>query len=334
MQRKIVAKRLSSNFREATEVLSSPIPSYLKSTELLVKNRFVGINASDINFTSGKYLPGTVPPFDCGFEALGEVVAVGDGIKQFCAGDVVVTQAFGAFCEYQVVPSRSAKKVPLLKCEYLPLDLSGTTASISIGEILKPLRGELAVVTAAGGGTGQFAVQILKKVYDCTVVGVTSSCSKENMLKELGCDHVIVGERESVGEAMKQLMPTGVNVAYESVGGDMLDVVVDNISLRGRVLSIGGISGYSNGGSWDYSEKGKAPLPMRLLSKSASLNTFFLPHYIKYAKLHFSRLCQMYEQGTLQSCIDPSKFKGLEAVADAVEYMYERRNKGKVIVEI
>ena len=47
---------------------------------MVVKNVAVGINASDVNFTSGAYLPGVEPPFNCGFEAVGTVVAAGEKV--------------------------------------------------------------------------------------------------------------------------------------------------------------------------------------------------------------------------------------------------------------
>jgi NADPH:quinone reductase-like Zn-dependent oxidoreductase len=56
---------------------------------VLIKNEFVGINASDVNYTNGKYIPGLKPPFDCGFEGLGKIVLVGDNIKNLKIGDIV-----------------------------------------------------------------------------------------------------------------------------------------------------------------------------------------------------------------------------------------------------
>lgn len=66
--RKIVCKKLSTNFRECTEIVKFELPT-LKSDQVLVQVKYVGINASDINYTNGAYLPGVQPPFDCGFEA-------------------------------------------------------------------------------------------------------------------------------------------------------------------------------------------------------------------------------------------------------------------------
>lgn len=66
--RKIVCQKLSTNFRECTAIVEHELRP-LKAGEVLVQTKYVGINASDINYTNGAYLPGVQPPFDCGFEA-------------------------------------------------------------------------------------------------------------------------------------------------------------------------------------------------------------------------------------------------------------------------
>lgn len=55
---------------------------------------------------------------------------------------------------------------------------------------------------------------------------------------------------------------------------------------------------------------------------------------------HFAQLFELYEQGRLQSQVDlgqnaPSgPFKGLDAVFDAVDYLYSGRSAGKVVVSM
>lgn len=88
--RKIVCKKLSTNFRECTEIVAFNVPA-LKADQVLVQVKYVGINASDINYTNGAYLPGVQPPFDCGFEAVGVVVDVGSGVKKLRKGDAVAS---------------------------------------------------------------------------------------------------------------------------------------------------------------------------------------------------------------------------------------------------
>lgn len=46
------------------------------------------------------------------------------------------------------------------------------------------------------------------------------------------------------------------------------------------------------------------PLPLQLLSKSATLHTFFLPHYLKFTNSHFDKLCKLREQGLICPVID------------------------------
>jgi NADPH:quinone reductase-like Zn-dependent oxidoreductase len=77
--------RLSNDFRAATEVVQERVP-HLKSGQVLVRRAFAGVNASDVNFTSGRYFgspeqSAKLLPFDAGFEAVGVVAAVGADVK-------------------------------------------------------------------------------------------------------------------------------------------------------------------------------------------------------------------------------------------------------------
>jgi len=80
--RKIIVQRLSSDFRAATSIETDEIdPADLCDSEIMIRVRFAGINASDSNFSAGKYTPGVEPPFDCGFEAVGDIVGCGPGLQ-------------------------------------------------------------------------------------------------------------------------------------------------------------------------------------------------------------------------------------------------------------
>ncbi|CUG90525.1 quinone oxidoreductase, putative [Bodo saltans] len=336
--KKLVVQKLSTKFRQSTAIETTPFPTSIKPTEVIVKNIFAGINASDINFTAGTYKKGVHPPFDCGFESIGRVVQCGEvaaGKHGFAVGDAVIAQAFGGFSEYQVVPSRSLKKAPSVDAHWLPLDLSRTTASIALAEVVQPKKGEVALVTAAAGGTGQFAVQLLKKHYGCTVVGTCSSEAKRDLLKRLGCDVVINYKTEDASEVLTKTFPTGVNCVYESVGGAMMELALKHLALRGRICTIGSISGYQDLSSWKEESKcTRVPIPSQLLMKSASLRGFFLPHFQKYADAHFAQLVALHNQGVISSNIDPKAFVGLESVSDAVDYLHSGQNVGKVVVKL
>lgn len=66
-------------------MVQEDIPA-LKPGQVVVRRAFAGVNASDVNFTSGRYFgspeeSAKLLPFDAGFEAVGVVAAVGPGVK-------------------------------------------------------------------------------------------------------------------------------------------------------------------------------------------------------------------------------------------------------------
>uniref|UniRef100_A0A0B7BL39 Alcohol dehydrogenase-like C-terminal domain-containing protein n=1 Tax=Arion vulgaris TaxID=1028688 RepID=A0A0B7BL39_9EUPU len=78
----------------------------------------------------------------------------------------------------------------------------------------------------------------------------------------------------------------------------------------------------------------------QVLTKSARVSGFFLPHYRADFPRHIGTLIKLYKEGKLKVSSDVGvgaangPFVGLEKVADAVEHMYARKNVGKVIVEL
>ncbi|XP_055987513.1 prostaglandin reductase 3 [Sorex fumeus] len=335
---KLLVTRLSPDFREAVTLRRDcpvPLPG---DGDLLVRNRFVGVNASDINYSAGRYDPSVRPPFDIGFEGVGEVVALGlSASARFAVGQAVAYLSPGSFAEYTVVPANVATPVPEVRPETLPLLLSGTTAYISLKHLGQLSEGKKVLVTAAAGGTGQFAVQLAKRA-KCHVIGTCSSEEKCAFLRALGCDRPINHRAEQVGDVLKREYPSGVDVVYESVGGPMFDVAVDALAPRGRLLVIGFISGYQSDSGLSPVKAGA--LPAKLLRKSASIHGFFLNHYLSEYRAAMDDLLQLTARGDL-ACqldlgeVDPQgKFVGLESVFRAVDYMYKGKNTGKIVVEL
>jgi len=89
--KKIVCKKLGTNFSECTEIVTESLKEPT-ANQLLVKISAAGINASDINFTSGHYSSGAAKlPFDCGFEGIGTLAAVGSSLQdKFKVGEAVI----------------------------------------------------------------------------------------------------------------------------------------------------------------------------------------------------------------------------------------------------
>jgi prostaglandin reductase 3 len=353
--RALVCKRLSADFRSATEVVSVELRGdAVKPHQVLVRNCWAGVNASDVNFTAGRYHASPPKlPMHCGFEAVAEVVVAG-AESGYAPGDAVAVTSFGAFADYQIVPSHAVLPLPALSPFFLPLVVSGITASIGLECVGDMCAGDVVLVTAAAGGTGQYAVQLAKRA-GCRVFGTCSSPEKVAALRLLGCDRPIDTSCESLDAVLRAECPAGVNLVYESVGGDVFATAARHLAVKGRLVVIGFISGYLPAGADGLpvaegsvsADAGKglrrvepsgSELGVRLLTKSASVRGFFLPHYASEVPAHFAKLVAATQSGELRSGLDAScaagRFSGIESVADAVDYLYSRRSIGKVCVAL
>lgn len=335
--RKLVVTALSPNFREAVSARTVAVPTP-GDADLLVRNRYVGINASDINYSSGRYDPSVKPPFDAGFEGIGEVVGLGlSASSRYTVGDTVAYFGSGAFAEYTVVPAKESVPVPAVRPEFLTLLLSGATAYIALKRLGDLAKGETVLVTAAAGGTGQFAVQFAKQA-GCHVIGTCSSNEKAGFLKSIGCDRPINYTVEDLAKTLRKEYPQGVDVVYESVGGTVMEVAVNSLANKGRLIVIGFISGYQSA-SGIPRFRGET-LPVKLLQKSASMRGFFLPHFLADYREALTSMMQMFAKGKLVCEVDcgdlaqEGRFVGLDSVYRAVDYMYAGKNLGKVVVEV
>ena len=131
---KIRVYKLTNDFEAATQIDNvnfQDLLSRLKTGQVIVKYDFVGINASDINFTAGRYDPTLKPPFDCGFEGLGTIV-VRDGKSAYKLGQPVAVMSYGCFSEYQIVSERALIPLPSVQERFLPLLVSGLTSHLAL----------------------------------------------------------------------------------------------------------------------------------------------------------------------------------------------------------
>ena len=327
--RKLVATTLTPHFREAAEIVEATRPDP-KPGEIVVRNRYAGVNATDVNITAGRYSANPELPLDLGAEAAGEVVAVGSAVRHLKEGDAVVTgMTGGGYRELMVLPARLAIPVPEATPEALSVVVSGLTASIALDVTGAMTSGETVMVTAAAGGTGQYAVQLARMAGN-HVIGTCGTDEKVELLERLGCDRPINYRAENVGAVLKAEYPDGLDLVYESVGGELFDTCLKALAVHGRLLSIGYVGEYIEG-----LEAVTGPrVYARLLAKSASIRGFFLPHFRDHYAEHTMRLFGLMKRGDLDVAIDPSSFEGLESVVDAVEYLHSGKSRGKVVLKL
>jgi NADPH-dependent curcumin reductase CurA len=156
-------------------------------------------------------------------------------------GDKVLTQLgwqlYGATQEATKVDERA----PL--SYYLGvLGMPGMTAYFGLKEIGQPKAGETVVVSAASGAVGSVVGQ-LAKIWGCRAVGIAGGQEKcDYVTRELGFDACL---DYKAGNLRDELRGLKIDVYFDNVGGEILDLALARMNLFGRIVVCGSISDYN-----------------------------------------------------------------------------------------
>ncbi|CAL1262452.1 unnamed protein product [Larinioides sclopetarius] len=338
--KRLMVQKLTSNFREAVSIETSEM-CHPRKGEICVKNKYVGINATDVNMTKGRYFVSGKPPFGIGLEAVGEIVAVGDGVENLKVGQYIAyfSSRCNSYAEYSCIDAKGVFVIPEATPSYLGLIVSGLTATIGLDKAARIMAGETVLITAAAGGAGHIAVQWAKAA-DCHVIGTCSTEEKEKLLKDLGCDRVINYKKENIAEILAKEYPKGVNVVWETIGGQVFDDCLKNLSIRGRLIVVGGISGYKTEEKEALIKRDLSSLPEQLLFKSATVMGFLVSAYNECFASYFKFMSESIESGKLKILIDNgekstgNEFFGMEGIIRGVEHLHSGKSSGKVTARL
>lgn len=187
---------------------------------------------------------------------LGEVMRAGsvgqvvqsNNHPRFSVGDFV--SGWGGVQEYCLSDGSNFHKVdptlaPLPK--YLGvLGMPGMTAYFGIIEEGSINEGDIVLVSAAAGAVGSIVGQIAK-IKGCTVIGMAGGAEKCAYLTDvLGFDYAIDYKNQDIKIALKEAAPNGIDVYFDNVGGEMLDLALSKLRMHGRIVICGAISQYNN----------------------------------------------------------------------------------------
>ncbi|GFV35595.1 probable quinone oxidoreductase [Trichonephila clavipes] len=132
----------------------------------------------------------------------------------------------------------------------------------------------------------------------------------------------------------------GVDAVWETIGGKVLEECLKHLAIKGRLLIVGGISGYKTENKEVFTKLDLSNLPEQLLFKSAAVQGFFLPAYADCKIPYFKYLSESLETGKLKIIYDNgaktagTEFFGVEGIIEGVEHLHSGRNIGKVVVRM
>jgi NADPH:quinone reductase len=219
---------------EVLKYIDIPEP-ILKSDEVLVQMKAIGLNYADVYRRKGNYHLLGEPPFIAGYEGSGVIVNE-NNIVGFNNGDKIC---------FADVPFANAElvAVPIDKCIPLPSEISfetvaavmlqGLTAQYLTADSYAVTANDVVLIHACAGGVGQLLVQICK-LKGAKVIGLTSSDEKRNTAITNGCDAVFLYSEDWV----KLCKALQISVVYESVGTTILQSF-ETVKETGSVVFYG-----------------------------------------------------------------------------------------------
>jgi NADPH-dependent curcumin reductase CurA len=183
------------------------------------------------------------------------------------------------------------------------------------------------LVSGAAGATGSIAAQ-LAKLKGARVVGIAGGAKKCAWLTgELGLDAAIDYRSERVGERLRALFPKGIDVYFDNVGGETLDLVLANLAVRGRVVMCGAISVYN-----DFESVPALRNYNRLMVVRGRIEGILVTDYAAHFGTAARELAGWVAAGKLRNQVDV--VDGLENAPEAFRRLFTGENLGKQLVRL
>jgi len=272
----------NDDFSKILKIKDIPEPK-AKHDEVIIKVKSTSLNYDDIWGMRGK--PLAVPlPHISGTDAAGEVIAIGQDVKNIKIGDRVVSHGnmscrvcklctdgreydcrsrkiwgfetgplWGGYCEITHLPEVNVVKIPdnVTYDDAAAASMTLLTSWHMLVGRAKIQPGQLVLIMGGGSGVGNFGIQIAK-LFGCTVIA-TASPDKLEKLMELGADYAIDHKQEDwdkkVRDISKKIIKPfgdtpGVDVIFEHIGGSHWNKELTLLKYGATIVTTGATTGY------------------------------------------------------------------------------------------
>lgn len=222
-----------------------------KAGEIRIRVRALGLNRAEAMFRSGAYIERPNLPAKLGYEAAGEIEALGEGVTSFAVGDAVSTippffsmNQYGTYGDAAIVPAHAVVKHPanLSWTEAAAIWMQYLTAYGALVEIGGLAKGEAVVITAASSSVGLAAIQIANSL-GAVSVAATRTEAKRDALINAGAQHVIVTQQQDLTkEVMRVTGGKGARIAFDSVAGRGVEALATAMGDGGTIFLYGALA--------------------------------------------------------------------------------------------
>ncbi len=311
------------NFAMATVPLPEPAPG-----QLLVRTVLISLDAANRAWMQGATYRDAVKGGDLmpGY-VLGEVMH--STVPQFMAGDLVGGEGYWA--DHVLMDAGTVLRLPKdgrpLSHRISVLGIAGKTAYFGLKKIGQPQPGETVVVSAAAGSVGILVGQIAK-IMGARTVGVAGGAEKCAWLTgELGFDAAVDYKAGALFKDLKAACPDGIDVYFDNVGGPILETVLFQMNMRGRIVCCGAVSQYDT-----ERPTGPRNVPGLIVVKRLRMEGFIAMDWPEEEAVAEAELAAWADSGALTVVEDI--VNGLENAPSALIGLLAGENRGKRMVRV
>ncbi|QIP11325.1 zinc-dependent alcohol dehydrogenase family protein [Spirosoma aureum] len=306
---------------KATEIpMPEPGPN-----EVRIKVIASPINPSDITFVQNLYGIRPHLPSGAGFEGVGIVDALGEGV-QMRTGMRVSFTSIGTWSEYAIAHQRSLIPVPDAISDDVAAQLfvNPFTAYAMVQDSGVPEGGWL-MLTAAGSAFGKMVIQLCK-MRGINTIGTVRRDDLNNDLKALGLTEVINIETESLTTRVKQITDgAGVSCVLDAVGGHTATESLKCLAKGGTMIIYGVLS-----------LQDPAINAGLLIFRELTLKGFWLTDWMRRVDSQTRQdvaqnVISLLASGKIQLPVEASY--ALDQITEAVEHAERHGRWGKILVK-
>ena len=300
--------------------LPKPIP---KCGELLIKVDVAALNFSDLLMINNTYQVKPSRPFTPGQEVAGTVVGIGEGTGITVGQRIASKVMFGGFAEYVIVRADMAILIPdaMPLSSAVALPVVYTTAVVALTKMVQVQKKEVVLIHAAAGGLGLAAVQLARHL-GARVFATAGSKDKCQIAEESGAELAVSYRNPNWrSELMTATEGRGVDIVFDSVGGEVTKESIKCLAWQGRLL----IVGFSSGNMPNL------PAHLLLLKNASAIGVYWSHERNPKMLADIGRqLVQLFETGIIQPIIhNPYRFSDLP---QALQDLQDRASVGKLVM--
>ncbi|MCK7595729.1 NAD(P)H-quinone oxidoreductase [Microbulbifer sp. CAU 1566] len=311
---------------ENMQLVEGPSPQ-VEPGQVLIKVAAAGVNRPDIVQRAGFYPPPPGASPVLGLEVAGEVVAVGEDVRRWQAGDSVCALTNGGgYAELALAPEEQCLPIPkglsVIEAAALPETFFTVWSNLIHRAKLEP--GEVLLVHGGSSGIGTAAIQIAREL-GARVLVTAGSAEKCAACKDLGAERAInYREQDFVAAVMEYTDGKGADVILDMVGGDYVDRNIRAAAKDGRIVNIA----YLNGAKVEVN---MLPVMLKRLTLTGSTLRPQSPEVkAAIARDLEKRVWPLIEAGKIRPVMAATF--ALEDVADAHRLMESSDHIGKIVL--